>query len=44
MLQRLHMPFASLDSIPGHHHATDDYPSIGLQPWMSVPSGQWNRK
>jgi len=40
---------------PGHHvachlygswsaHVLDDYPSIGFQPWMSVPSGSWNRK
>jgi CPA2 family monovalent cation:H+ antiporter-2 len=26
------------------HRAADDYPSIGRQPWMSLPSGKWNRK
>jgi hypothetical protein len=27
-----------------YHRTADDYPSIGLQPWMSLPSGKWNRK
>jgi hypothetical protein len=29
---------------PSYRRAADAYPSIGLQPWMSLPSGKRHRK
>jgi len=42
---RAHMPEGTQCILnAGYRRAADAYPSIGLQPWISLPSGKEHRK